>query len=106
MTNVHATPTEDGIDVVMDLKNLGNISYVGRLICRLLASNGDEIGQKSVDLAVYRDLRRKVSIPLNVEAAGKRVASVELFITDEGRTDIDPRYHIKGNELEYSMALE
>ena len=106
MTNVHATPTEDGIDVVMDLKNLGNISYVGRLICRLLASNGDEIGQKSVDLAVYRDLRRKVSIPLNVEAAGKSVATFELFITDEGRTDIDPKYHIKGNELEYSMALE
>lgn len=106
MSDVEATVGDNEVDILMDLQNLGNISYVGRLICRVMDSNGDEIGLKIVDLAIYRDLKRKITVPLNVEAAGKIPASIEVFITDEGRTDIDPKYRIRGNELEYSMALD
>ena len=106
MSDFEAKIGDGKVDLLMDLQNLGNISYVGRLICRLLDSSGDEIGLKIVDLAIYRDLKRKITVPLNVEAAGRIPASVEVFITDEGRTDIDPKYRIRGNELEYSMALD
>lgn len=106
MSDVEATIGDGAVDILMDLQNLGNISYVGRLICRLLDADGNEIGLKIVDLAVYRDLKRKVTIPINVEAAGRIPTSVEVFITDEGRTDIDPKYRIRGNKLEYSMALD
>jgi len=106
LSNVKATMSDNAVDIVMDLENLGNISYVGRLNCRLLDDNGNELGAKVVDLAVYRDLRRKITVPLNVEAAGQVPTSVDVFITDEGRTDIDPKYYIRGNQLEYSMALE
>ena len=106
MSDVKAAMGDGEVNILMDLHNLGNISYVGRLICSLLDSNGEQIGQKIVDLAVYRDLKRKITVPINVESAGRIPASVEVFITDEGRTDIDPKYRIRGNELEYSMALD
>lgn len=106
ISNVAASTSDQAtVEVIMDLTNMGNVSYVGRLICRLLDSDKVEIGIKTVDLAVYRDLRRKVTIPINADFADRKPEQVEIFITDEGRTDIDPKYRIRGNEIEYSMAL-
>ncbi|MEW6051025.1 MAG: hypothetical protein AB1644_08210 [Candidatus Zixiibacteriota bacterium] len=105
LASAEAYRNDTSVVVIVDLSNKGNVSYVGMLSCRLLDMNKKELGRQQTDLAVYRDLKRRMELPLqNVTASGPY--QVEVSITTDGRSDIAPEDLIPGNKVTYSMAVE
>lgn len=106
LAGMHVTmPDETNVEVMVDLKNAGNVSYLGVLTCRLLDADNRVINTNEGNLAVYRDLKKRIDLAVT-ECDYKKPYSVELFITSEGRTDIDRRNIIIGNEITYSAVVE
>lgn len=95
--------TDSSVQVTIDMNNKGNVSYVGVLSCRLMGDDKKEISRTQTDLAVYRQLRRKLELPTK-GTAGKY--TVEISVTTEGRTDIAPEDQIAGNKCFSSVEVE
>ncbi|MBU0984817.1 MAG: hypothetical protein KKA42_13160 [candidate division Zixibacteria bacterium] len=93
------------VQVMLDLKSQGTASYIGVLHCRLRDANGKLVGSDNLQLAVYRHLRRRFVFPVVGEDFVKPY-QVEVEITSKGRTDIDARDMIYGNDIDYSMLVE
>jgi P pilus assembly chaperone PapD len=100
-----ATQIDDKVQVMLNLKNSGNASYVGMLNSRLLDADGREISRNSVQLAVYHDLRRRVMLPIP-PGDFVRPFKVEVEITGKGRTDIASKDMLFGNDISYSAVIE
>lgn len=98
-----AQTTTSQVWATVDLVNRGNVSYVGVLKCRLLGGDNSEISSNQVDLAVYRNLKRRIAMPV---AEKKTPRQVEVTISNEGRTDIAPEDIIPGNKISYVIPLE
>lgn len=98
---IQKTPTQ--VWAIVDLINRGNVSYVGILKCRLLDQNSNEISTNQVDLAVYRNLKRRIALALN---NNKVPSQIEVTISNEGRTDIAPEDVIPGNKISYNFKVE
>jgi P pilus assembly chaperone PapD len=97
---VQKTPTQ--VWAIVDLINRGNVSYVGILKCRLLDQNNNEISNNQVDLAVYRNLKRRIGLPVT---NNKLPAQIEITISNEGRTDIAPEDVVPGNKISYNLKV-
>jgi hypothetical protein len=104
LNNTDAIRTDSTIDVLVDMTNTGNVSYLGILTCRLLDANDQEINSHALQLAVYYDLKRRVSFPL---PAGefKSPYKVDVSISSRGRRDIPAKDMIYGNELSYTISM-
>jgi hypothetical protein len=100
-----ATYTEDQVDVLVEMNNVGNASYVGLLNCRVVDARGKEVATRSVQVAVYRDLMRRVEVPIP-EGDFVRPFRVEAEITGKGRTDIAAKDMLYGNDLTFSAVVE
>jgi P pilus assembly chaperone PapD len=105
MENAWANQVDSQVQVTVDLINHGNVSYIGVLDCRLMDRKNREVTRNQIDLAVYYDLRRMIVLPLP-EERGKPPYTVDILITNEGRSDIEPKDRIRGNEIKHSLALE
>ena len=93
------------VEVVVDTKNVGNASYVGMLNCRVVDAGGKEVATRGVQLAVYRELRRRVMIPIP-QGEFARPFKVNMEITGKGRTDIAASDMLYGNDLTFSATVE
>ena len=93
------------VRISIDLVNRGNVSYIGLLQCRLVDAKGNVISKGQVDLAVYRDLKRRMELPVTGKNL-ERPYKVEISIATEGRTDIAAEDLIAGNSIEYSAVVE
>jgi P pilus assembly chaperone PapD len=93
------------VEVLVDTKNIGNASYLGMLNCRVVDADGREVARRDVQLAVYRELRRRVQIPLP-DGNFTRPYKVNLEISGKGRTDIAATDMLYGNDLTFSAAVE
>lgn len=100
-----ATLVDGQVEVVIETKNVGNASYLGMLNCQVVDGRGREIATRSVQLAVYRDLRRRLSIPLS-GADYDPPLEVKLKITARGRTDIPAVDMLYGNDLSFTAVVE
>jgi len=100
-----ATYRENRVDVIVDTRNVGNASYLGMLHCRVIDAAGREVAAKSLQLAVYRELRRRVEI-LIPEGDFEHPFEVKLEITARGRTDIAAEDMLFGNDLAFSAVVE
>lgn len=105
LKGARATMNDTLVTTLIDLSSTGNASYVGSLNCRLLDADKKVLAQQRSDLAVYRDLKRRVDIPIR-NVAGKKPFQVEVSISTDGRTDISQTDMIQGNKIEYSVAVE
>jgi len=105
LVDAQVEQTDSLVQVMIDMANKGNVSYLGMLSCRLLDADGKEVSAMKEHLAVYYDLRRRIDLPVN---AGdfKVPFRVELNIDTEGRSDMPSSEVIPGNRIEYSMAVE
>jgi P pilus assembly chaperone PapD len=98
-----AKSTTSQVWMTVDLVNRGNVSYVGVLKCRLVDGDNNEISSNQLDLAVYRNLKRRIALLLK----DKKIPwQVELTISNEGRTDIAPEDVIPGNKISYNLKLK
>jgi hypothetical protein len=105
MKGASATYADDQVEVMIDLANIGNASYLGILSCRIVDATGREVATKNTQLAVYRDMRRRLLIPIP-EGDFVRPFEVNLDITSKGRTDIAAEDMLYGNDIEYSATVE
>jgi hypothetical protein len=96
---------DSAVDVFVNMESRGNVSYVGVLQGRLLDAKNREISAERINLAVYRSLLRKLHLPLT-DGNFQKPFHVEIFITNEGRKDLDPQGMIVGNEILLTMAAE
>lgn len=92
------------VEVVLNMANRGNVSYVGVLSCRLLDADKKEISHKNIDLAVYRDMKRRFNLPLAGQNH-KPPYQVEVLITTEGRHDIADADMVFGNVINRMLAV-
>lgn len=95
---------ESSIDVMVDMTNKGNVSYIGVIECTLLDANKKEISKHHLQLAVYRDLKRRITLPL-AEGDFQRPYSVAVTITNKGRNDIPANEMVFGNELSELISI-
>ena len=98
-----AQTTPSQVYVTVNLMNRGNVSYVGVLKCRLVDDNDNEISSNQVDLAVYRNLKRRIALPITDKKIPRQA---EVIISNEGRTDIAPEDVIAGNKITYDLKIQ
>lgn len=103
VSNATAVRNDSAVMVTVDLANKGNVSYIGVLNCRLIGEDKREISRVQTDLAVYRELRRRIELPIKA-TTGKY--TVEVAITTDGRTDIAPEDIIQGNKIFSTVEVE
>lgn len=96
--------TDTIITAFIDMVNRGNVSYVGILNCRLVDAGGREISKADIDLAVYRELRRKVRLPI-IGSDFVKPYKIKVTISTDGRKDIAAEDMIAGNRIEYTTIV-
>lgn len=104
LASAEVTTLENQVQVMLNMKNKGNASYLGMLITRLLDADGREVNRNSVQLAVYRDLKRRVLLPIP-EGTFRRPFKVEVEITGKGRNDIAAKDMLYGNDISYTAQV-
>lgn len=104
MNKATATVSDSNVDVLVDMTNKGNVSYVGILKCRLLDADKKEISQNHVQLAVYHDLKRRITLPI-LDGDFKKPYSVEVSISNKGRKDIPSDEMIFGNDITDMLSI-
>ena len=105
LNGAKATYKDNQVEVLVDTKNVGNASYLGMLNCRVIDAGGREVATKSTQLAVYRDLRRRMIIPIP-DSDFVLPFEFKLEITAKGRTDIAAEDMLYGNDLSFSAVVE
>jgi len=104
LNDAQAKKKDSLINVLVDLSNEGNVSYIGLLKCRLVDAEGKEISKNKIQLAVYHDLKRSMTLPLK-DGNYKKPYKVEVTITNKGRKDIPVDEMVFGNDISYTMTL-
>ncbi|MCP4582470.1 MAG: hypothetical protein GY839_12740 [candidate division Zixibacteria bacterium] len=105
LQNASASFKDSMVEVMIDLENRGNVSYMGMLETRLLDSDNKEISSKLNKLAVYRHLKRRIDLEF-IEGEFKAPFRVEIKIDSEGRNDVMPEDMIAGNKILRTVDIE
>lgn len=105
LANTSISKSDSLVEVILDLVNRGNVSYLAKLTCRLLDADNREISHRNIDIAVYRDLKRRVDLPI-LEGDFKEPFQIDLVINSRERRDIAREDMIYGNEIKWSAAVE
>ena len=100
-----ANLTDGKVEVMIDMTNRGNVSYLGLLRCRLIDAEKKEVCAMSQNVAVYYDLRRRIDLPVP-DSGFVAPYQVEMTITTTGRTDVPSTEIVPGNRVEYLLAVE
>lgn len=105
VNDMWATYDNQRVELMVDMTNLGSASYVGLLKCQVRDATNKEIYERSIQLAVYRDLTRRVDLPL---PAGnfEQPFEIDVSISTRGRKDIAPEDIIPGNEITHTLVVQ
>jgi P pilus assembly chaperone PapD len=105
VTDKDARLVEGQVNVVVDMQNSGNTSYMGVVTCRLYDKSKKLVTERNLDVAVYRSLKRRIELPFDTSQFSGPF-SVDVTISSDGRTDVAPEDMIPGNRIEYSLAVD
>ena len=105
LKSLKTTIENNEVLVLADLENLGNVSYLGMFTCQLLDADNRVISTSSGNLAIYRSMTKRINLNIT-EGDFKPPYTVDLKISCEGRTDIDRKDIIFGNEITYSAIIK
>jgi len=105
LQNASGTLKDSTVEVMIDLENRGNVSYMGMLETRLLDSDNKEISSNLIKLAVYRHLKRRINLELG-DGKFKPPFRAEIKIDSEGRSDVMPEDMIAGNKITHTVDIK
>lgn len=105
LQNVSAVLKDSTVEVMIDLENRGNVSYMGMLETRLLDSDNKEISSNLRKIAVYRHLKRRIDLKF-VGGEFKPPFRVEIKIESKGRNDVTPEDMIAGNKIARTVDVK
>lgn len=95
---------DSSVEVMVDLENRGNVSYMGMMGVRLLDSDNKEISSKLNKIAVYRHMKKRVDMDVT-EGEFKLPFHAEINISTEGRNDVMPEDLIPGNKITQTVDV-
>jgi fimbrial chaperone protein len=98
---VRATP--EGAELTLDLEREGNAAFIGRVRAQLVAPDGRVVAEAEDGVAVYRDLRKVLLVPLP-EARPLRGYRVS-FTLDTERPDLPPESVLSAPPVDDSAVL-
>lgn len=105
LTDARARQEGNLVHVMVDLVNRGNVSYMGTLDCKLIDREQREVSHNSLKMAIYRDLRRRIDLPI-LSDRYKPPFKVVIRISNEGRNDVMPQDMIKGNTIDFTAIVD
>ena len=105
LQSLTATDKDSIVEVMIDLENRGNVSYMGMQEVRLLDADNKEISTKLNKIAVYRHLKKRIDLDI-VDGDYKKPFRVELNISSEGRNDVMPEDMIPGNKITEAVDVK
>jgi hypothetical protein len=97
-----ARPLAGRVDVLLDLERTGNAAFLGRVQARVVGPDGRVLGQVEDAVALYRQLRWRLSIP--APAAGFPAGSTVQYTVDTERPDL-PRGALAAAPVTGSVPL-
>ena len=87
MTAASAERTPEGVQVTLDMERTGDAAYLGRIRLQMLDAGGQVVHEEEDYLSVYRNLRRRFTVP-----GMENVATVRYTLETErpelGRTNV------------------
>ncbi len=105
VTDTEISRSDSAVTVAIEMENKGNVSYVGILEVNLKDAYGKDVASDQIDLAVYTNLTRRVLLPYD-KVKHREPFSVEVNISNEGRSDLNPEDMIMGNKIDYSSKVD
>lgn len=98
-----ATASESKVTLTLDLAREGNAAYLGQVRASLVAPNGKVVAEQTEDLAVYREMRRRVelALPAGTRAQGH---TVQYTLTSE-REDLPPEGPLPTKPISGSVQI-
>jgi hypothetical protein len=88
----------EGAELLLDLTRTGNAAFIGRLVAQVVAPGGQVVGEDEADVAVYRQLRARVIVPMKDKPASMAGYKVR-FVIDTQRPDLPPEGPIPTSRL-------
>lgn len=100
-----ARAVADGTELLLDLTRQGNAAFIGRLVAEIVAPDGKVVAKDEADIAVYRQLRARVIVPMPNRPADMTGYKVRFSIDTE-RPDLPPEGPIKASRLTGEIAIQ
>jgi hypothetical protein len=95
----------EGAELLLDLTRTGNAAFIGRLVAQLVSPSGQVVAENESDIAVYRQVRTRVLIPLQnrpADLTGHRIR----FVIDTQRPDLPPEGPLPTSRMTGEVALQ
>ena len=100
--SIDCTPAGDSLVTRVALRRLGNAAFLGMLHVSLIDSTGSEVAAAQRHIAVYRDLLKRVSLPVEGLPRGGYVLQIGV---DTQRSDLDPDVVLPVQPLQTSLPV-
>lgn len=100
--NIERVVAGDSLVTRVALRRLGNAAFLGMLHVTLLDVNGNAVAGAHRHIAVYRDLLKRVSLPVKGLTAGDYVLQIRI---DTQRSDLDPQVVLPAPPLQSSFPV-
>ena len=98
-----AAVQEDSIVARVRLRRQGNAAYLGTTIFRLVGGSGQEVRKWELPVAIYYQLDRRYTFPLNSLAPGRYVLHLDVTTA---RTDVNQINILPASPVADSTTLE
>jgi P pilus assembly chaperone PapD len=102
ITGASAEWGEDGVTLELDMNRTGNAAALGRVLVDLLDARGSVVASTYEDIAVYRTMRRRLSLPVPENVAG--LLSVRIRIVPE-REDLPASSILRFAPVIHTLAV-
>ena len=100
-----ARATQEGAELLLDLTRQGNAAFIGRIVAEVVAPSGQVVAKDDADIAVYRQLRARVIVPMPTRPADMTGYRIRFSI-DTDRPDLPPEGPIKTSRLTGEIAIQ
>ena len=84
-----ARSTPVGAELLLDLTRQGNAAFIGRLVAQVVSPGGKVVAEDEADIAVYRQMRARVIVPMKDKPADMTGYKIR-FAIDTQRPDLPP----------------
>jgi hypothetical protein len=95
--------TDEGMDLFLDLAREGNAAFLGRIRGRVVNAEGQTVTEFSQNIAVYREMRRRVSIPFGdlTASSGYRIE----YVVEAERPDLPAHGPLPAQTIRGAVAV-
>lgn len=102
ITTIDHSVASDSLVAKVGLRRTGNAAFLGTLHTTLVDDTAAVVAESHRQIAVYRNLLRRISLPLDGLPTGEYTLHIRL---DTRRTDVEPELVLPAQPLETSIEV-